>query len=48
MKSNECVLIIILAAMAVTFLLAFQVACIEWNLNNDAFYLEKMRIEEAN
>ncbi len=47
MERNECVLIIILAAMAVTFLLSWQVACIDHIAANDAYYLEKLRIEEG-
>ncbi len=47
MERNECVLIIILTAMAVTFLLSFQAACIEHIKSNDAYYLEKFRIEEG-
>ncbi len=43
----EATLIIFCTTIVAVLLLAFQHGCIEWNVNNDAFYLEKIRIEEG-
>lgn len=44
---NDNYLISFLAVLALIFLLAWQKNCVEFEAANDAYYLEKLRIEEG-
>jgi len=44
---NDNLTILLGGILTIVFLLAFQASCIEFSLNNDAYYLEKFRIEEG-